>query len=119
MGSSIVQWKQTLCDHWQNIRFGDLRIDRESDNFTFRIHINLGGITPEQVSVELFAEGLNDSKPIQIKMESEPSIAGDQGYNFQCKVDSSRDPNDYTVRIIPCHEGVSVPLEMNYISWQR
>lgn len=119
MGSAIVQWKQTLCDHWQSIRFGDLRINRESDNFTFKIHINLGGITPEQVSVELFADGLNDSKPIQIKMESEPSIAGDQGYNFQCKVDSSRDPNDYTVRIIPCHEGVSVPLEMNLICWQR
>lgn len=119
VGSGIVVWKQLLREHWQKITFGELRIEKEGDNFIFSIQISLGAINPDQVSVELYADGLSDSKPIRIKMECRQSNAGDQEFNYHGKVDASRDHNDYTIRIIPHYEGVSVPLEENLICWHR
>lgn len=119
VGSGIAEWKQSLREHWQKITFGELRVNKDGENSIFNIQVNLGGINPEQVSVELYADGVNDSKPIQIKMECEQSNAGGQEFNFQGKVDNSRDHNDYTIRIIPHYEGVSVPLEENLICWHH
>ena len=40
-------------------------------------------------------------------------------YTFTAKVSAARDPSDYTVRVIPCHAGVYVPLETNRILWEK
>jgi starch phosphorylase len=38
---------------------------------------------------------------------------------YRARAAATRPATDYTVRLIPCCEGVAVPLEANYISWQR
>lgn len=120
MGSEIVQWKQTLRENWHKIGFGEPSIEKEGDNYKFNMQINLGGIKPEQVSVELYADGINGSRPVQVKMDcTSAKDTGDHAYSFAGKIDNSRDPNDYTIRIIPQQEGVSVPMEENRICWHR
>jgi glycogen phosphorylase len=50
----------------------------------------------------------------------EPGAIEDNGANkFHAQVNTARPASDYTARIIPCVEGVSVPLEDNLILWQR
>jgi starch phosphorylase len=76
----------------------------------------LGAVKPGQVSVELYADGINGLDPVTVKMDcSSTNTLKGQEYSYFGKVDSSRNPGDYTVRIIPQHEGVSVPLEENLI----
>ena len=38
---------------------------------------------------------------------------------FSATVSATRPAMDYTVRLIPHHEGVAVPLEAAHILWQR
>jgi starch phosphorylase len=48
------------------------------------------------------------------------SNSGNKGENiFHALVSSSRPASDFTARITPDYEGISVPLEDNLILWQR
>jgi len=53
-------------------------------------------------------------------MEPESNRSTENGtFLYQAEVDSSRNLSDYTVRVIPYHENLAVPLETNCIYWQR
>src|SRR5690606_1959272 len=119
-GSRIVQWKKTLRENWHKIKFGDLFIEKGEDYNAFNATIYLGTVSPEQVNVELYANGVNGSKPTMVMMDcsSANNLEG-QEYNYYGKVDFSRDQGDFTVRITPKYEGLSVPLEENLIHWHH
>ena len=51
-------------------------------------------------------------------MEREPEPKEDS-FRYHAHVTTTRPANDYTVRIIPNYEGISVPLEDNLILWQH
>ena len=68
--------------------------------------------------MELYAEGVNGEPAQKIKMEADP-IGDNAGYKYHAEVTATRPASDYTVRIIPDYEGISVPLEDNLILWQR
>jgi len=86
--------------------------------YEFKIFIGLNGIHPEQVAVELFAEGMNGAEPEILKMKTETS-QNVESYVFHTIVKTKRKAADYTARIKPCYEGISAPLEDNRILWQR
>ena len=47
-------------------------------------------------------------------------VAADNGLNeYDVHIDRSRPVGDYTARIIPNYENISVPLEDNLILWQH
>ena len=46
-----------------------------------------------------------------------PGEAG--GYVYSATVSSARPATDYTARIVPCCDGVAVPLEAGWIVWQK
>jgi len=46
-------------------------------------------------------------------------LVGVNSYNYGGEAPCTRPVTDYTLRIIPCHEGVAVPLEANFILWER
>lgn len=119
-GSDILKWKQVLRSNWQKITFGDLSVEKEEEGYSFSIQINLSGIKPEQVAVELYANGINGSDPIQRKMAYRlPVTSEDPDFSYFGRTDFSRESSEYTIRIIPHYEGVSVPLEENLIRWHR
>lgn len=41
------------------------------------------------------------------------------GYVYGASVSASRQPSDYTARVIPNRADVAVPLEVDPILWQR
>src|SRR5690606_16147060 len=104
-GSILVQWKQALRENWHKIKFGDLSVEKGEDHYSFSVNVDLGDVKPEQVSVELYADGIDGSKPIIVMMVCSPAnILEGQEYSYYGKVDSSRKQGDYTVRIIPKYE---------------
>ncbi len=78
----------------------------------------MNALNPQNVLVELFAEGMNGSASENIRMKND--WMGEEGeHNFYAEVNTSRPTDHYTVRIVPSYEGVSVPLENSLILWQH
>ena len=118
VGKRIVNARHDLRIKWGDITFGEVQIESNRKSHEFRVPISLNGINPKQILVELFAEGLNGGHPERFKMKLDGM--GDHGnHNFYAKVVTSRPTDHYTVRIVPSHEGIAVPLENNLILWQH
>jgi starch phosphorylase len=144
-GKQIVQWKHTLETHWPKLRFGDIRIKTENEKHLFEVQVFLGDLDPGAILIELYAQGLNGANPVRLEMKatgsssspgigssgsppigssgsspigsSEPTTTGPSLYSVS--VPATRPAGDYTPRLIPRHEGVSIPLEEPAILWQR
>lgn len=117
-GKRIIDIKHDLRNKWPQMRFGEVKIETAENYYLFSLQLQLNGITPDYVVVELYAEGLNGEAAEKIKMEAD-SIKGNKEYKYHAQVKAARPSGDYTVRIIPCYENISVPLEDNLIAWQR
>ena len=118
-GIRIVNAQHDLKNKWEKIKFGEVQTESVENGYLFHVHVLLNDINPNEVLVELYAEGINGAVPVRIKMEPD-SISEDRGEHiYHAQVTSTRPASDYTARIIPDYENVSVPLEDNLILWQR
>jgi starch phosphorylase len=117
-GKNISNTKHDLGKKWEGIRFGEISIDHVEGGFQYNISVSLNTINPDTVLVQLFANGLDGSVPEIIKMEYRVEQK-DEAHRYHAHVWTTRPSSDYTVRIIPNYEGVSVPLEDNLIRWQH
>lgn len=124
----ILSWKQHLDLEWPSIRFGELSVMSENDQHEFEVQVYLAGLDPGSVRVELFAQQSKGEQPF--RQEMKPDVkSGEEvhtsekkagGYLlYQTTVPAVRPAGDYTPRIIPYHDGVSIPLENPKICWQR
>ena len=117
-GKKIVTINHDLRNKWQQTHFEDVQIEKIETSYLLHVKVWLNGISPDEVLVELYAEGQNGEAAEKLKMEVDSS--GDNAeYKYHAQVQASRPANEYTIRIIPCYEGISVPLEDNLILWQR
>ncbi len=119
-GMDIINWQYALEQKWNTLRFGEVKIETEGEQYTFEVQMYLDALDPDAVRVELYANGVNGAASEQVEMTQVRRLIGaSNGYAFQAKVGAARPVSDYTARLIPYHDGVSVPLEVNRILWQR
>ena len=119
-GRQMVNWLQNLEQKWSGLRFGDLRVETSADHHVFEVEIFLNGLAPDEVRVELYADGINGGDPVREEMKfarALPDAPSRCVYN--AKVPAARQARDYTARVIPQRSGVAVPLESAKILWQR
>ncbi|MBN9351841.1 MAG: hypothetical protein J0H55_14265 [Chitinophagaceae bacterium] len=69
--------------------------------------------------MELYADGTKGQAPVREEMQRDDNRANDGEYVYKAQIESARSVGDYTPRVIPRYEGISVPLENNLILWQR
>jgi starch phosphorylase len=113
----LVEWRQELDHHWPALRFGAVTVEGESDDRTIRVEVFLGALAVQAVSVELYAEGLNGGDAVRIEMTRGEALP--TGAVYRASIPASRPVTDYTVRVVPRHPGVAIPLECAHILWQR
>ena len=121
-GRRIVDWQQSLDQHWPTLRFGEVRVESRGDQHLFQVQVSLNGLEPEAVRVELCADGLAGGAPpaVREEMKRGQQPAGTVGSHiYSAAVPATRPPGDYAVRVIPRCESVAVPLEDARILWQR
>ncbi len=110
----------TLEQHWDEIRFGELKITTTEKEHEFEVSVYFNAISPKVVQVQLYANGINGEKPIVLKMDRDTKIIeSDNGYTYKVSVPLERLVSDYTPRLIPNFIGLTVPLETNLILWQH
>ncbi|MCC6958038.1 MAG: alpha-glucan family phosphorylase [Anaerolineales bacterium] len=120
VGAQIVSWQQKLEQAWSSLRFGEVKVVMHGERHAFEVHVYLNGLDPKTIKVELYAEGLDGGDPVLQPMKVvrlKPDDTG--GHVYRASVSTERPPTDYTARIVPYHDGVAVPLELDLILWQR
>jgi glycogen phosphorylase len=79
--------------------------------------VQLGGVPPDAVRVELYADG-DDVMPVPMTRDRHAEGSAN-GYVFTASVPAPRPASDWTPRVIPDHPCAVVPLEASYILWGR
>ncbi len=115
----IVNAKHAFRNKWEKINIRETQTEIVENGYIFSVPIFLNEIKPGQISVELFADRINNGEPERITMEPDSNFSDQEECMYHAKVISTRPADDYTVRIIPNYENISVPLEDNMILWQR
>lgn len=116
----MVEWYKEIVDKWSAVSFGKILVKSSLGQHVFEVALNLNGLDPKAVRVELFADGFLGSPPVHHEMTSiHQDLELKAEYIYIVTVYSSRSTNDYTARVIPFFEGANIPLEGNQILWQR
>ena len=120
LGGQLVAWRQAIAAHWPEARFGTLGAEAHGAEQRVTLQVHLGGLDPEAVRVELYANAVSGGPPEHHPMERarKLDVAGD-GYEYSATIPAVRPLGDYTARLLPHHPLASVPLEAHEIRWQR
>jgi glycogen phosphorylase len=117
---AIELWRDSIAENWTKLNFGVVRVETVGDFHELRVQVYLGELQPDAVAVELYAGAQNGGLSSRHRMTPVERLIGTVGgFLYAAQVPSNRPSNDYTPRIIPATEGVSVPLEEPRILWQR
>jgi glycogen phosphorylase len=120
LGRQIVEWRRRVDQHWESLRFSTLRVATEAGHHQFEIEILLNDLEPDEVRLELYAEGPDGSGATRQEMTWARALPGAaRGGVYNATVADTRPAGDYTVRVIPRRTGAGIPLECNRILWQR
>jgi starch phosphorylase len=119
VGAQIVQWQHSLEPNWPGLYFGEMRVASEAGLHRFDVEIYFGSLDPNHARVELYANGINSGEPRCQEMTRGQPLTEANGYLYSAQVPATRPATDYTARVIPRHDGVAIPLENNFILWQR
>lgn len=120
IGMEIVNWRLQLDQEWSALHFGELKLETVGEQHVFEVQVYLNGFDQKSIRVELYANGLDGGAAERIEMKSVRQLVGAiNGYTYHAEVPATRLATDYTVRLIPQHDAVSVPLEEAHILWQR
>ena len=119
-GREINAWQAALQRHWNSLRFGARKVETSAGQHRFEVALSLGGLSADAVRVEFYAEPLDGGAPERHRAASVRHFTdGADGHLFATAVPATRPPSDYTARVFPHFDGVSVPLEDSRILWQR
>ena len=120
IAAQLVNWRHELEHKWDSLRFGEVKVDTVGDQHICEVQVYLDGVDSNLVMVELYANGVERNSPERVEMKVARQLAGvGNSYAFRAEVSSLRPASDYTVRLMPHRDGVSIPLEESHILWQR
>ena len=120
LGEQIAGWQRSLAQCWGGLRFGEIKVQTAGESHQFEAQVYLDGLDPEAVRVELYAAAEAGKEREHQEMRRLRTLVGTQhAYAYGAQVSAARPASDYTVRILPRHAGVAVPLEAPEIVWQH
>ena len=116
----MVDWRHNQEQKWATLRFGDVMVETHGDHLVFEVQVYLTDLDPNTVRVELYADGVKGSAPVQQDMTLlHPPASATGSYVYSATVSAARAPTDYTARVKPRFDGAAIPLEDARILWQR
>ena len=120
LGAKIVDWQNDIDQKWASLRFGEMKVATDAGQHVFEVQVYLDGLDPDSVKVELYANGIESGPPEKVNMKQVRQLVGAiHGFTYRVETHSSRPSSDYTARLIPNFNDVSVPLENSRVLWQK
>ncbi len=116
--TDLLHWQAQLAKHWPALRFGSATVEQKDGQHFFQVQLFLDDLDPGAVRVELYAEGQNGSPPSRHTMNrGQPLVGSTNGFLYTARIPAIRSAADYTPRLVPYHDGASIPLEAPFILW--
>jgi len=114
LAKQIVDWEDSIKQHWNKLGFGELKIDTNADQHRFEVQVFLDTLDRQAVEVQLFSQDLT------LNMKYEGVVPNTlNGYIYSATVSAELPVSSFTPRILPYFPGVAVPQELTQILWQR
>ena len=124
---ALAAWKTRVQEGWSQVRIGKVETEpftelQVGDRFYAKTRVHLGGLTPDDVRVELYL-GQVDAGGELVEAEATPMQAvGEEtagSYLFEASdvacFASGR--HGYTVRVLPYHPDLTTPFLPGLIAW--
>ena len=119
-GVRLVNWRRALEEKWPGLHLGRVKVETNGGKHTFEVELQLNGLNPDAVRVELYADGNDGHVPVRKEMTRVRQPAAPDGSGiYRATVPAERPVTDYTPRVVPQFSGVAVPLEAGQILWQK
>ncbi|MGK7875015.1 MAG: alpha-glucan family phosphorylase [Xenococcaceae cyanobacterium] len=122
----LAHWKQYLFENWYNIKIKSIDVSEGTDikvnqSVNVKTQINLAGLKPEDVQVELYQGSVNDKGEIVNGVSVVMEYQGEDGSNFSIYtgdiVYNSSGLQGLSLRVLPKHENLSSAYEPGLILW--
>ncbi len=122
----LAAWKTRVRRAWPRVRVVSISSSRAGevavgDEMTVTAEVNLAGMTPDQVTVELYQGPVNPSGDIVggVTTVMEPNGGSGDVHTFQAAVVSflTSGKHGYTVRVSPYHPDLANPHQMGLMRW--
>ena len=118
MAKALAQWQQRLREQWDGVRFGHVEHNRTDNGWDIEAMVYLGELAPEMLQVELYAEGRDGGAPERVTLHRDGAVTGaTNAYIYLGNLAGERPIEEYTPRIIPCHDDALLPAELPLIRW--
>ncbi|MEZ6130722.1 MAG: alpha-glucan family phosphorylase [Planctomycetaceae bacterium] len=123
LAAEVVAWRNRLNTHWKHVRIGPVRFSSADNRLSVTAECWLDDISPEDVRVELYAEGGHQPdghQPVCVQLQQCHPLPGSvNGYIFCGETSAARAAEDFSVRIVPWHPHAVIPIECRCIHWNR
>jgi glycogen phosphorylase len=120
LAGAIAKWESRLRRYWPELHIGKTNLSCDGEAWSFSVPVYLGEIAPEDVVVQLYADGRDAAAPFIGELTRGEEIIGATNAHMYCgAAPTIRPAEEYTIRIIPYYSGVQVPAEFPLIRWQK
>jgi starch phosphorylase len=118
LGISLLQWQKNMAQHWESVRFGNLRIASRDGHHLFQLDVLPGDLHPDELIVELYAEPIPGGATVREAMTADKQPVSPGVLLYSTEVSATRASTDYTPRIISRRPGAFLPPELAQILWR-
>jgi starch phosphorylase len=122
LAQEIVAWKGKISQSWNDVSVLDRETLLQEDTeprYRITAKVCLGQLSPADVTVEAYAEN-NGAGPVRISLTLHGPAPDDaNSFVYTGELPCDRPETHYTVRVLPRHPEVRLPLELNEIAWER
>jgi glycogen phosphorylase len=117
---ALAAWEARLRRGWAGVHIGEPAFASDADMWQVSVPVYLGDIAAADVAVELYVDSGEEAAPPPLRLACGGALTGTiGGYVYSGIAPAARPAADYTVRVIPCHEGARIPAELPLILWQK
>jgi starch phosphorylase len=122
----LANWKHQLFEHWYNIKIEDVDISAPAElmvnqSVAVKTRINLAGLTPDDVQVELYQGAVNADGQIVNGIPVEMNYQGTDDQNSSIYtadlVYSASGLQGLSLRVLPKHQNLSSSYEPGLVLW--
>ena len=117
----VASWRRRVSDNWGGVAVTSVEHDAGVADLgterTVRAQVELGGLTPDDVTVQLVHGRVGQSEEIEaptVTAMSPDKKSGTYRGSFTCETAGRY---GFTVRVVPHHADVANPVEAGLITW--
>ena len=116
----VIDEQSALARGLEAIHFGAVTVETKGHEHSIAAEVFLGGVSPESVRVELYADGDQGGSALEKEMTgTQRREIGVGNYDYRTTISSARPATDFTARITANRNRLAQPSETEWVLWQR